>query len=164
MLFRSLFDLNGAATSVTFSASGSGGGGAWNNPSNTGDFALLLNDSDAIGVNFQYTIAGLAHGTYLVYTYAVRPNGLHSDVDVTIAGSVAPETRHLSGVMPGDQFILGTTHTIHQVSVADGILRIQAVAPQNNQLNGFQIVAVPEPLSLTTVIFGAVLFGARRRR
>src|SRR5215213_752877 len=52
-----LRNLDGSLSAVTVSTVGWAGGGAWNNSANTGDFALLLNDSEEIGVGFQYTIS-----------------------------------------------------------------------------------------------------------
>ena len=52
----SLRDINGSATSVTITGTGLGSSGGWNNPINTGDYNLLLNDAQQVGADFSYTL------------------------------------------------------------------------------------------------------------
>jgi hypothetical protein len=160
-----LKDLSGGLTGVMFTAFGTGGSGAWNNPANTGDFALLFNDADRIGdEGLQYTLTGLAAGRYLVYTYSVRPNGFHGEADITVPGSITPNPQHVAGTMPGNGFEYLRTHTIHEIVIGNGELRIQASAAANNFINGFQIIAVPEPTTLAACLTGLVFVAGTRRR
>jgi hypothetical protein len=140
-----LLDLQGNPTSVTASCVGSGGAFGFNNPGNTGDFNLLLNDADRIGTgSLRYTLSGLANGSYRIFTYSVRPNVTTGSSDITVIGAAIP-TVHVAGVMPGNSFILGVTHAIHEVNITDGTLQIRADGTPGDYVNGFQIVSVPEP-------------------
>lgn len=155
--------LDGLPTGVTLSAVGWGGGGAWNNPVNSGDYKLLLNDADRIAPGFEYTISGLVPGPYRVYTYCIKPNGQFGEAFITVPGAIVP-TKHASGIMPGNQLIEGVTHTVHDVTVVNGSLRIQAAGPwPNAYLNGLQISAVPEPMSISAMLTGIGLYWGRRR-
>jgi hypothetical protein len=160
-----LRDTSGTLTSVIAVAQGTGGGGGWNNPVNTGDYNLLLNDADQIGEGFRYTITGLAPGRYLVYTYSVKPNGQYGEADIMVSGSSSQNPQRVSGIMPGNQFQLGLTHSIHDVQVTDGSLVIGATGPWPNAfLNGFQIVPVPEPCSVLALAAGIAALITRRRK
>jgi hypothetical protein len=159
-----LRDLSGAASSVSVSTIvGWGGGGGWNNPINTGDFSLLLNDGESISGTLQYTITGLAAGAYRVFTYTPRPNGLPSAVNVTVPGSTSQNPQLVSGTMPGNTFIYLRTHSIHDVFITNGMLQIQAQAAPNNFVTGFQIVPVPEPATIAGVILPLGYLLRRRR-
>jgi hypothetical protein len=150
-----LLDLQGNATSVSASCVGSGGAVGFNNPGNTGDFNFLLNDADRIGTgSLRYTLSNLANGFYRIFTYSVRPNVTQGSSDITVAGATIP-TVHVAGVMPGNSFILGVTHAIHEVNVTNGTLQIRADGSPNDYINGFQIVSVPEPtpvIALTALL------------
>jgi hypothetical protein len=157
-----LQDIAGASTGVTITATGLGGSGGWNNPVNTGDFNLLLNDAQQVGNNFSYTLSGLNPGPYLLYTYAVKPNSQFGEAFTTVSGSITSNPQRAAGTMPGNQFVLGVTHTVHEVDVTAGILRLQVEGPwPNAYVNGFQIVAVPEPATFAPLLF-AGLFLVRR--
>ena len=75
----SLRNLIGAPISAILTVEGGWGGGiGFNNPSNTGDYALLLNDAAQIGYPpgyNAYVFTGLQHGQYRVFTYALPPQG-----------------------------------------------------------------------------------------
>src|SRR5687767_4344300 len=62
---------------------------AFNNPAQTGDFALLLNDGSQIGTTSQggsrtYTFAGLLPGPYSVVTYTARPGNFEGHLLIDI--------------------------------------------------------------------------------
>jgi hypothetical protein len=157
--------LNGALTNVLMTGPSGGTGGGNNNPLNTGDYALLLNDAHAVGTStFSWT--GLANGNYRIFTYAVRPNGGISSASVTYTGSITTNPQIVTGPMPGNQFILGITHCIHDVVVTNSTLSMTIVmGPENPAyLNGLQIVAVPEPASVASLFLGSMLLASRRRR
>lgn len=159
-----LLDVQGNATGVTVNCTGSGGAFGFNNPSNGGDFNLLLNDADAIGTGgLTYTLNGLAPGTYRIFTYSVRPNVTVGSSDITVPGAVVP-TVHVTGVMPGNSFVLGVTHSIHDITLTGGALQIRAAGTAGDYVNGFQIVSVPEPTTLSLVGLGALMSLRRRRQ
>lgn len=136
-------------------------GGGFLFKGNTGDYARLLNDGADVGSVVQgggktYTFNGLAFGTYQVYTYAVNPLG-PVDVPVFVPEAIKSQTQVVTGPMPGNSFEYLVTHSVHLVDCSTtGSLRINIVQPPgtypNMFVNGFQIVAVPEP-SPAFVIF-----------
>lgn len=161
-----LLNTNGQITAATYSSTGSGGGLGFFNPANTGDYALLLNDANRVGngVSSLYTISGLAAGTYRVFTYAVAPYVETASTFVTVTGISPGGTQEVRGPMPGNQLILGVTHSMHEVTVA-GDLTIKAEgAFPHAYVNGFQIVAVPEPATCALLLPGLALLARRRRK
>lgn len=159
-----LQDLTGASTGVTVACTGSGGALGFNNPANAGDFNFLLNDADRIGTGgLTYTISGMAPGSYRVYTYSARPNTTPGAADITVPNALVP-TMHVAGVMPGNSFVLQVTHSIHDVTITNGTLQILAAGTVNDTINGFQIVTVPEPTTLSLVGLGALMSLRRRRQ
>ena len=161
----SLRDVNGSATSVIITGTGLGSSGGWNNPINTGDYNLLLNDAQQVGSNFSYTLSGLLPGRYRLYTYAVKPYSEFGEAFTTVVGSITPNPQHASGFMPGNTFVLGVTHTIHEVDVLDGSLHLEVEGPwPDAYVNGFQLVPVPEPATLIASIFGIGAYTLKRRR
>jgi hypothetical protein len=160
-----LQDLSGSGTNVFMSATGTGSVGGSSLAINTGDYALLLNDSAAIFGELTYRVAGLQPGDYRVYCYAVRAlPGETWPVTVTVDGATQG-AEIVTGPMPGNSFAYLITHSIHDVPALNGDLVIHATAPGagRGRVNGFQIVAVPEPATICCLVcFGAVLL--RRKR
>ena len=161
----SFFDVNGAATNVVMTWTGSAGGIGFNNPINTGDYALLLNDAKAVGSGgLNLTISGLTPGLYRIFTYAVKPQGEAWTTQITVPGS-AQGIVAVTGPMPGNQLIPGITHSIHDIQLTGGPLTIQAAENwPGSYVNGFQILAVPEPTTISVIAFSLAALAARRRR
>lgn len=143
---------------------------AFNNPANTGDFALLFNDGSQIGTTIQggnrtYNFSGLLDGPYAVYTYTGRPQGTDGEIQIDVIGSNEGPTI-ASGVPIGNTFTLGVTHVVHTLNVVGGSFDLRALdipgAPAA-YIGGFQIVVIPEPGSVALVA-GFVSLLARRRR
>ncbi len=167
----SLFNTSGVPTSVVMSASGPLGGGAgFNQTTNTGDFARLMNDYRQIGTNpFQtltatFTFTGLLDGPYTVYSYATT--GFTTNSLVTVPGSTSPNPQSVVGPAMNNTFALGITHAVHQVNVTGGLLTVQVTTPANSNflvggIAGFQIVPAPPVTALLAVGIG---FAFRRRR
>ena len=158
-----LLDLGAQPTSVVMTVPvGSGSGGGSNYPINTGDYALLLNDYAVIPDLMVFRFTGMRPGAYRVYTYAVSAIGDTWPVDVTVDGAVVNPFR-VTGPMPGNALILGITHAEHYVPDLTGDLFIRLASPwPRGNVNGFQIVAVPEPASFAVLSF-SLLIAARRR-
>lgn len=165
--YISLQDLTGNLSSVELNVSGPGeiDMAAVRYTPNTGDYALLLNDFAGIrggGVNV-YTFGHIRPGDYLVYTYAVRPNPQQYPINVEVDGSL-DGIQTVSGPMPGNSFALGVTHSIHHVHVTDQTLVITAESSNFNAvINGFQIVAVPEPTTAVCVLSGGLILVKRKK-
>ncbi|MFN0136997.1 MAG: hypothetical protein ACKVS9_12875 [Phycisphaerae bacterium] len=122
--------------------------GAWQT-SNTGDHSALLDDgvfaatTPCLGSTYAGVyLRGVSNGTYRVYTYAAWPD---PSSDASVAVNTAPEA-HISGTMPGDAFIEGVTHTVHEVAVTNGNIFITVFAGAGSYwetfLGGVQIVPV----------------------
>lgn len=160
-----LFDLAGQPTSVVMTVPvGAGSYGGSNYPINTGDYALLLNDYARVPDLMVFRFSGMRPGAYRVFTYAVSAIGDTWPVDVSVDGADPPNPQRVTGPMPGNALILGITHSAHYVPALAGdlVIRVSSPWPRGN-VNGFQIVAVPEPASLAVLSF-SVLIAARRRR
>ena len=163
---RSLSGLDGSLTSAQISASGGiGSYGGYNNPLNTGDYALLLNDSADVGVTNFYHFSGFAPGHYLLFTYAVKANAPNVACAVTVPGADVP-VQTVAGPMPGNAFILGVTHCLHDLILTGDSFEIDVSSPgpPTGQVNGFQIVAVPEPTTVFVCLIGMVSLFRRRKR
>lgn len=163
-----LFGLDGVLTGAQIVATGGvGSSGGYNFHGNTGDYAALLNDFEDVGGSngIQFHFSGLLPGHYFVYTFAVDPAPGGTIAHVTVPGSVTP-TQIVSGPMPGNQFILGQTHCIHELQLNGDSFEVDVgiPGPPNPRVNGFQIVAVPEPGCFLTFSAAAVSLFARRRR
>jgi hypothetical protein len=159
-----ILDTGGHATTVSMTWTGGGGGFGLNNPINTGDYNLLLNDAERNGSDMSFVISGLLPGPYRVFTFAVEPHGDLWTTNITIAGSVEG-TRSVTGPMPGNQLIEGVTHSIHNIELGGGPLTIEAVgAWPRSYVNGFQILAVPEPTTISAFSFCLAGFLARRKK
>ncbi len=164
----SLVALDGNPTNVQLRAlRKSGAGGGWNNPLNTGDFSLLLNDAATLHLEpHTWIFSGLVPGIYQILTYAVSPIPSHTTPLLTEV-SIAGLSQIVTGPMPGNSFGLHVTHALHEVVVSDGELAIAVRGLDSerlSKLNGFQIVAVPEPLSATAFVAGFVILAIRRKR
>jgi hypothetical protein len=167
---ESLFDLQGNVVPVSISTATSGGslqGGGFANPSNTGDYAKLLNDEGTVsGAWRSWTFNGLANGSYRVVTYAVRPSPVFTTALVTISNSITPNPQVAQGIMPGNQLILGLTHTVHEANVVNSQLVITVSRPVGGEIvcvNGFQLTAVPEPISVIALTFALGGYILRKR-
>lgn len=160
-----LRDTNGDPSGAIVTWSGSGGSFGYNNPNISGDFKLLMADADPVGhPGLTYTITGLIPGGYRIYTYACKPQGQALTSFITVPGS-AQGTVAVTGPMPPNQFILGVTHALHDLTSSNGTIVIQAAEIQNSYVNGFQILAVPESSTDFACALGLVaLVAARRKR
>jgi hypothetical protein len=170
-----LLDTMGASTSVVLSVDyfGFAGGVGFRNKTNTGDFALLLNDALQVGVFSQggakeFFFTGLASGSYFVYTYSVSPAGHLVKAPIYIEQATQHQTQIVTGPMPGNSFGYLVTHSIHEVMVGPQGFSVYIEQPPNLMnsmyVNGFQIVPVPEPTSLIVVSLLCPLLFMRRRR
>lgn len=169
-----LDDLQGNATGATVikTADNPGGIGGFNFAGNTGDFALLLNDAEQVatlvdGGTMTYTFSGLLSGQYEVYTYAAHLAGLLSPTPVFVPEASHSNTQIVTGPMPGNAFQYLVTHSIHAVSISGGEgFRVSITQPPNHPqgmtINGFQIVAVPEPGSASVLAFGIAILLCRQ--
>lgn len=162
---KNLFGLDGSLTSVQLLATGGlGSSGGYNNSSNTGDYALLMNDFVRVNSEIDFHFTGLVPGQYDVYTYAVNPDPMRVYEQVTITGADDP-IQYVSGPMPGNQFVQGVTHTVHDINLTGDSFVIQVSGPwPNSVVNGFQIVAVPEPASFLLLAAGLPVLLRRRTR
>lgn len=159
-----LSDLNGGTTNVNLTVTGWGGGFGFNNPDISGDFKLLMADAEQVSDVLTYTLMGLQPGSYKVFTLALPPNGQFASTTIRVPGSTSGD-QTVSGSMPPNYFQHLLTHSVHDVVVVDGTLRIQAsgVWP-TSFVNGFQVVAVPEPGVLLILSGSLTALEARRRR
>lgn len=158
-------DIFGNTTGVSMTWLGGGGGLGYNNPNIAGDFKLLMADAEAVGAGgLRFTITGLLPGDYRILTYACKPQGEAWTTMITVPGSTSQNPQAVTGPMPVNQFILGVTHSVHDVSLSGGPLLIQAAEHQNSYVNGFQILqVVPEPLSIFTFVIGLAAFAGIRK-
>lgn len=170
-----LVGLSGAATSATIGITSSSTSFSllgFNNPANTGDIALLMNDASQIGTVVQggsrtYEINGLINGQYALYTYTAPPQGalVSGETFVNVLGSVEGN-QMASGSMVGNTFQLGVTHLIHNVNVLGGSITINFTdAPDGGSawVGGFQLVLIPAPGALAVFALAGFV-GTRRRR
>lgn len=160
-----LSGLDGALTSVQyFPTGGVGSGGGFANHSNTGDFALLLNDYANVGDEIDYHFSGFQPGRYKIFTYAVNATGFRVNTTVTVPGADDP-VKFVTGPMPGNQFTEGITHSVHDLTVVDGSFQIDVSGPwPDTEVNGFQIIAVPEPMSALVVTAGLAALLCRKHK
>jgi hypothetical protein len=171
----SVIGLDGLPTSVVMSRQSSHGqalGGGFAFTGNTGDYALLLNDAASVGTQVQggaitYLFSSLSTGLYHVYTYAANVAGIPINTPITIPGAT-PATETVTGPMPGNAVQHLITHSIHDVEVGmSGKLQIEFLQPPgmhtNMNVNGFQVVLVPEPKSTIAMILGSAYALLRKR-
>lgn len=156
--------LSGELTSVSLTGPTGGGGGGNNFSGNTGDFALLLNDGRIVASTSSWTISGLTPGRYQVWTYVVFPGIEMIPADVTVPGSITSNPQRVSGPMPGNSFELGITYSLHEIDVnGDLVIRVDRIT-ESPMVNGFQIVAVPEPGTTAVALVGLASLVARKRK
>lgn len=171
---ENLTDIHGNVTSVQISDANGGSGSAYNVPINTGDFALLLNDArdtGRFGESFSFSLSGLTNGPYKVYVYAVAVQTVTQALPARtrVTQSINPGDQIITGPMPGNSFAQGITHSIHDVIASNGSLDIQVMGdnPLGSNINGFQIVQVPEPqqiisFSIPSLIVIGQVFRSRK--
>lgn len=148
--------LDGVATNSRVEGFAGGSTFAVNNPINTGDYALLMNDGKKIDriLGFDFSIEGLDNGRYEVYTYTSSLTALTEvrRTRVTINQATGPISQIQTGPMPGNALVQGLTHTIHSSSVTQGRIDVRIDSLENvgqPHLCGIQIKqVVPEPGSL----------------
>lgn len=157
-----LSNLNGSPSSVVFAGPIGGVSNAFNNPNVTGDFALLLNDGRFVHDDI-WSFFGLANGRYRLFTYAVRPSGVVTNTMVTVAGALSP-VQIVSGPIGGNEFILGRTHSLHEIDVSNGSISVRVQEGASSAyVNGFQLVAVPEPSLLAVLGIGSLAMLRKRK-
>lgn len=162
-----LSDLNGNLTAATMSFLGVSSLLGFNNPTNSGDYRLLMNDAAQVGTVVQggsatFTINNIANGSYQVWTYAAPPQGTPGSTNVTINGV----SMFAIGGASSNTFSLGGTHVVHNTFVTGNTLTIIVNDPTGDGLpafiNGFQIV-VPAP-GAAIAFLGLAPLALRRRR
>lgn len=143
-----LNDVSGSVTSVHFQQAGAAGLIAENDPSVSGDDALLMNDgliTYTYGVDCCFYFNGLEPGVYELITYAWRPNHptllASSHVDNTLGVEIS------GGAWPGAQ--------VHGVTYAREIVTVPA--------NGLMVAHSGLALGSDPVV-GAVCNGMQLRR
>lgn len=146
---------------------GSGGGIGYNNESLSGDYKSLMADAESVGnPGLTIRLYGLNPGDYLIYTAACMPQGDYWETDITVPGS-REGTEAVTGPMPPNRFILGVTHALHYLAY-DGTSPIEVDAAMHwpkSYINGVQVLAVPEPLSISSfaLSLGAIALMRRKR-
>lgn len=163
-----LLGLDGGTTGAHIQASGGvGSAGGFNFAGNSGDYSLLLNDfadMGGSGSEVDYHFSGFRPGRYLIYTYAVNASGHFVNTTISVPGA-QDQFRIVSGPMPGNQFIQGITHSVHDLMLTGSSFEIDVSGTWPlSECNGFQIVAVPEPCSLLTIGLGIGLVMRKVRR
>ncbi len=112
------------------------------------------------------TVSGLPTGLYNVYTYAWYPANSISVISAVTVNGLSSQNVQRTGLYAG--FVLGETHALHTVSITSPqTLTIDAaVGNIVAVINGFQIITIPEPTSMSLVIVGAACWAVtvRRRR
>ncbi|MGI8923156.1 MAG: hypothetical protein ACR2HJ_03790 [Fimbriimonadales bacterium] len=119
------------------------------------------------GGGLAYYFRGLVPGAYQVFTYAVNITGSAIDTPVTIPEANEPTVQIVTGPMPGNDFEYLLTHSIHQLNVPfDGGFTIVFEQPPgkhtNQNVNGFQIVPIPEPGTASVLSAALFVFILRR--
>lgn len=127
-LTTNLTNLNGSASTVTFTRNNVGTfDDAWD-VDTSGDYDKLLEDflySDTSDMFF--TFGNLPSGTYAVYTYAWTPNST-SEATVHVATTSSTQTQYIGGALSSNRLEPGVTHAIHIVSVnAGGSIQVRVV-------------------------------------
>ncbi len=159
-----LRDLSGQLTNVVVTGPVGGSGGGWNFQGNTGDYALLLNDGRDVSHD-TWAFTNVPNGFYDVYTYTVFPDATHGYTStVTVSNSITQNPQYVTGPMPGNRFILGVTHSIHEVYLTSGdfSITVDFNGSHGAVVNGFQIVPVPEPGTILCLGAGMLMIAARR--
>ncbi len=142
-----LNDLNGVLTGVSLGRQGGLGVFNFNHPLTLGDDEALMDDTQMIGSvgnSTIWTFAGLASGSYRLYTYAWVPNDPNARTIVTSSAGGSPQL--CGGAWPGQQ-TEGVTYVVNQFQVFAGS-QIQITITTNvgeGMVNGFQLVGMPPP-------------------
>lgn len=157
--------LDGQWTNVLLTGPTGGGSLGFNNPNLSGDFRALMADATVVNPSKSYTLSGLQNGFYKFYCYAVRPQGTLATAFVTVSGSTTPNPQIITGPLTTMDFMQGVNYSLHEVFVSNGTLTLNvAMGQQVTYLNGFQLVAVPEPASLILLASGSALLMRRRKK
>lgn len=151
-----LVDVNGVQTSVGIHNFGGTAVVTENDPSVTGDDAVLMNDgliTHNVNVQTCLYLNGLENGTYEVISYAWTPN--HPEVENEVKIDNAPGVFILTGPWSG-QHEEGVTYALHTVEVTNGFMGPHAGLPfgegdpvVGSVMNGIQLrkidaVSVPD--------------------
>lgn len=151
-----LVDVFGNANGVQYHGEGmSGFGGGYNDPYNVGDYRLLMNDSTQISTHNWFFLTGVPNGRYQVWTYAASVSGRYVPFEIWVSGAAAGQNPQVvTGPAPPNQFEYLVTHSIHDIEVTDGTIRWDLINDPfiiGANVNGFQVVPIPEPASLITM-------------
>ncbi len=141
-----LKDIQGNSTAVQIVADLPFGLAYTDHPGTTGGDEALLDDYlDLHDTPSAFNIVGLIPGKYSVYTYAWAP-----DIDqFRTLVTVGHNTQSIGGVWNGT-LEQGTTYAKHTITIAnDQPLSIRTFGLGAGTLNGFQIVAKRQDLSIT---------------
>lgn len=141
---------------------------AFNNPANTGDFALLLNDGSQIGTTLQggsrtYTFAGLVPGDYRITTYTARPQGTNGHLLIDVPGSAQGQLT-ATGTPTGNTFTPGVSHVVHTLILLGTSFNVNLTDVPGDPagyVDGFQVMLIPEPAAM--IALGAPAMLLRRR-
>jgi hypothetical protein len=91
--------------------------------------------------------SGLQNGPYQLWTYCLGRQDFPVGMTV-IANNDVNNGQALTGVF-GGSLELGSTHSVHEVNVIDGALRVTIDSGGRDPfVNGLQLVRVPEPSSV----------------
>jgi hypothetical protein len=169
-----LVDLSGNATGVSLGIPASSTTVTtlgFNNPNNSGDFALLINDGQQVGTVVQggsrtYEFSGIANGAYSVWTYATPPqpgNLGNNNIDVigSNEGILSTNGAHLPNT-----FTPGITHVVHTLNVTNNTITIRMTDIPGSPAayaSAFQITAIPEPAGVGSLCLAAFLLARFRR-
>lgn len=159
-----LTGLDGSLSNVIFEGPHGGSGNGFFNPNNTGSHAALLNDGRSFSEN-TWTFSGLMDGFYRLVTYAASPSNNITNTSVFVTGA-SIENQFVTGPMPGNAFVLGDTHVIHEVDVTGGLLSVTITEGRDPAyLNGFQLIhVVPEPTTAVAFVVACASLLIRRAR
>src|SRR5262245_17680935 len=138
-----LVDIAGQATAVTINAAGMAAAYSHDNAGTSGDDQALMDDlSNPSPAGATWTIAGLAPGNYVLYTYGWAPDNVLFVSRITVTGSI-DGPQNVGGAWPNG-YVQGVTHARHRVTVAPGgtisMFITAAGGGSFGSLNGFQVV------------------------
>jgi hypothetical protein len=154
-----LLDLAGSPTAASISGTG-GFLSSFNDPLTLGDDQNLLDDYLAIPFIDTYTVSGLAAGSYDVYVTTWTFGPLSTGIDVNSLGM-----QIIGGTWPGN-FVAGSTHSLHSVSITSGqdiTIGVFSINGALGAVSGIQIVQIPAP-SAGAIMLSFGMLAARRRR
>lgn len=162
--------LSGEPLPITYTVpTGAGIGGGSGLQTTSGDFRLLMNDYARIPDLTIFRFSGIQPGRYKVYTYAIDAGDQAFVADVSITDSLGTLTKQSgAGPMPANFFIEGVTHCWHDIVLDSPILEIvvrnHVAGPPDASVNGFQVMAVPEPSSCLVLSIGLLAPLLKRRK